>query len=191
VPAFLGGEMIRTSLAARNDSDGRHQVLIAARVGASDNVSDALTNWRDDTHPIARLVVRHATRFTGTGRTPYPLFALQTIAGNQSFEDPRNAPGWARTSHRVGATVFTVDSVTGLWNSWDSRDAPPGRTRRTGHAPLMLTSDAGFTYAGARLSEQAENSVDKRRGHAMGHVDRWPWRSLVLRSLHSGERTKR
>jgi hypothetical protein len=29
----------------------------------------------------------------------------------------------------------------------------------------MLASDAGFTYAGARLSNQAENSVDKRRQH--------------------------
>jgi hypothetical protein len=29
----------------------------------------------------------------------------------------------------------------------------------------MLASDAGFTYAGARLSEQAETSADKRRQH--------------------------
>jgi hypothetical protein len=97
----------------------------------------------------------------------YPLFALQTRAGNQTFKYPRDVPEWAKTSHRVGAigpaTVFTVNTVTGLWNLWDSRETPQGRTRRTVHALLLLASDAGFTYAGARLSEQAENTVDKRR----------------------------
>jgi hypothetical protein len=98
-----------------------------------------------------------------------PLFALQALAGNEIYKDPRSAPEWAKTSHRVGATglaaVFTVNTVTGLWNLWDSRAASQGRTRRTVHALLMLASDAGFTYAGARLSERAETSVDKRREH--------------------------
>jgi hypothetical protein len=101
--------------------------------------------------------------------TIYPLFALQTLAGSQIFKDPRGAPEWAKTSHRVGATglaaVFTVNTVTGLWNLWESRGASQGRTRRTAHALLMLASDAGFTYAGARLSEQAETNLDKRREH--------------------------
>src|SRR6478672_10204202 len=99
----------------------------------------------------------------------FPLFAAQAIAGNEIFKDPHNAPDWAKTTHRVGAaglaTVFTLNTVTGLWNLWDSRSAAQGRTRRTAHALLMLASDAGFTYAGVRLSDQAENSVDKRREH--------------------------
>ena len=61
--------------------------------------------------------------------------------------------------------MFTVNTVTGLWNLWESRGASQDRTRRTAHALLMLASDAGFTYAGARLSEQAEISSDKRREH--------------------------
>lgn len=99
----------------------------------------------------------------------YPLFASETVAGRQIFTDPRNAPTWAKTTHRVAATglalVFTSNTVTGLWNLWESRAAPQGRTRRTLHALLMLASDAGFTYAGARLSEQAETSLEKRREH--------------------------
>lgn len=99
----------------------------------------------------------------------YPLFALETIAGNQLFEDPRNGPAWAKTGHRVGATglglVFGMNTVTGLWNLWDSRDVERGRARRTVHALLMLASDAGFAYAGARLAEQAEQSADKRGEH--------------------------
>lgn len=99
----------------------------------------------------------------------YPLFALQVVAGNQIFSDPRGAPDWAKTTHRVGATglatVFTLNTITGLWNLWDSRSVSQDRTRRTAHTLLMLASDAGFTYAGVRLSNEAENSVDKRREH--------------------------
>ena len=108
----------------------------------------------------------------------YPLFALQAVAGSQIFPDPQNAPGWAKTSHRIGAsglaTVFTLNTVTGLWNLWDSREVPQGRARRTVHALLMLASDAGFTYAGVRLSEQAETSVDKRREHR-----KWAYGSMA------------
>ena len=110
--------------------------------------------------------------------TIYPLFALQAVAGNQIFPDPQNAPAWARNSHRSGASalsgVFTLNTVTGLWNLWDSRSVPQGRARRTAHALLMLASDAGFTYAGVRLSEQAETSVDKRREHRM-----WAYGSMA------------
>jgi hypothetical protein len=99
----------------------------------------------------------------------FPLFAAQALAGNEIFKDPQNAPDWAKTTHRVGATglatVFTLNTVTGLWNLWDSRAATQGRTRRTAHALLMLASDAGFTYAGVRLSDDAENSLAKRREH--------------------------
>ena len=99
----------------------------------------------------------------------YPLFALTTLSGNALYDDPRNGPGWAKNGMRYGATalagVFTSNTVTGLWNLWDSRAVRQGRTRRTLHAVLMLASDAGFTYAGAKLADQAENSVDKRREH--------------------------
>lgn len=98
-----------------------------------------------------------------------PLFTLQAIAGTQLYDKGDSAPDWAKTTHRVGATglatVFGVNTVTGLWNLWDSRSQPKGRARRTVHSLLMLASDAGFTYAGVRLSNQAENSAEKRRQH--------------------------
>ena len=99
----------------------------------------------------------------------YPLFALTAVAGTQLYDDPRNGAPWARNSMRYGATalatVFTSNTVTGLWNLWDSRSVPQGRTPRVLHTLLMIASDAGFSYAGSRLAEQAENSVDKRREH--------------------------
>jgi hypothetical protein len=98
-----------------------------------------------------------------------PLFVFQAAAGNQLYTKGDGAPGWARNGHRVGATavatVFGVNTVTGLWNLWDSRAVEQGRTRRTIHTLLMLASDAGFAYAGIKLSEDAEQSADARRRH--------------------------
>jgi hypothetical protein len=98
-----------------------------------------------------------------------PLFAYQAAAGNELYQKGDGAAGWARNGHRVGATalatVFGANTVTGLWNLWDSRAVEQGRTRRTIHALLMLASDAGFAYAGIKLSEDAEQSADARRRH--------------------------
>ena len=98
-----------------------------------------------------------------------PLFIFQAAAGNELNNKGEGAAGWARNGHRVGATslatVFGVNTVTGLWNLWDSRSVPQGRTRRTIHTLLMLTADAGFAYAGIKLSEDAEESAAARRKH--------------------------
>jgi hypothetical protein len=98
-----------------------------------------------------------------------PLFGFQLAAGWQIWEEHQNAPSWARNGHRIGAAtiagVFTVNTVTGVWNLWDSRAVQEGRVRRYVHATSMLLADAGFTYAGAVLSEQAENDPAKRDLH--------------------------
>jgi hypothetical protein len=98
-----------------------------------------------------------------------PLFGFQYAAGRQIWDNGPSAPSWARNGHRVGAAtlagVFTVNTVTGLWNLWDSRSVSEGRTLRYVHAISMLTADAGFTYAGAKLSEEAERSSAKRLQH--------------------------
>lgn len=98
-----------------------------------------------------------------------PVFAAEYIAGERLFKKSSAAPTWAKTTHRVGATtlagIFTVNTVTGLWNLWDSRTVPNHRALRTTHALMMLTADAAFTYAGAKLSNDAEQSLQKRKLH--------------------------
>jgi len=98
-----------------------------------------------------------------------PLFVFQAAAGNELYQKGSGADSWAKNGHQIGAaslaTVFGVNTVTGLWNLWDSRAVPQGRTRRTIHTLLMLASDAGFAYAGIKLSEDAEESADARRKH--------------------------
>jgi hypothetical protein len=98
-----------------------------------------------------------------------PVFAAQWAAGKRLYDDSREAPTWAKTTHRVGATLlatgFTVNTVTGLWNLWDSRSVPQGRWLRTVHGLSILVADGLFTYAGAKLSDEAEQSAAKRRQH--------------------------
>jgi hypothetical protein len=98
-----------------------------------------------------------------------PVFAAQWAAGKRLFDESKEAPTWAKTTHRVGATAlaagFTVNTVTGLWNLWDSRSQESGRALRIAHGLTILVADAAFTYAGARLSEEAEQSIAKRRQH--------------------------
>jgi hypothetical protein len=98
-----------------------------------------------------------------------PIFAAQWVAGERIYKYGNEAPDWAKTTHRAGATalagIFTVNTVTGLWNLWDSRGVSSGRTLRTIHALSMLTADAGFTYAGVKLSKDAETDFNKRREH--------------------------
>ena len=101
--------------------------------------------------------------------TVIPLFAVQYAAGTQLFNKGSDAPDWAKTTHRVGATalagVFTVNTVTGLWNLWDTRSVSDKRALRYAHSLMMLAADAGFTYAGAKLANEAETSLSKRREH--------------------------
>ena len=98
-----------------------------------------------------------------------PVFAAQWLAGRQLLEKSRAAPTWAKTTHRVGATMlagmFTVNTVTGLWNWWDSRAVPQNRVLRTVHAFSMLACDAAFSYTGAKLSNEAETSSSARNLH--------------------------
>ncbi|MEK7400880.1 MAG: hypothetical protein AABZ80_00805 [Gemmatimonadota bacterium] len=98
-----------------------------------------------------------------------PVFAFQWTAGQQVWEKGTAAPAWARTGHRIGAgtvaTIFTVNTVTGLLNLWDSRSAPQGRKQRYFHAISMMVANTGFTWAGAVLSEQAETDFSKRTLH--------------------------
>src|SRR5256885_10811920 len=111
-----------------------------------------------------RLTIHRALSYT-----VIPLFGFQAVAGNQIWVAGPSAPAWARTGHRYGAAtiagVFTVNTITGVWNLWDSRHVSPGRALRLIHGTSMLVADAGFTWAGARLSEQAERDLSKRRLH--------------------------
>jgi hypothetical protein len=104
--------------------------------------------------------------------TMIPLFVVQSVAGNQLFQADKSGaerPGWAKTTHSAGAAglgaLFTLNTVTGLWNLYESRSNEVGRTKRLLHSALLLASDAGFTYTGITLASDAKRSETSRVDH--------------------------
>jgi hypothetical protein len=83
--------------------------------------------------------------------------------------------------------LFTVNTITGVWNLWDSRNDPAGRTRRYLHAVAMLASDAGFVWAGAvgGSARRSRSDADTHRAIALtsigvstaGTVMMWFWKN--------------
>ena len=153
-------------------------VLCATLGGSTPTLSLDTTLARVDTPPprrrpkiveVSDWYSRRLTIHRYVAYSTIPVFALQWAAGDRLYKHQADAPQWAKTTHRAGATalagMFTVNTVTGLWNWWDSRSVPQGRALRTLHAFSMLAADAAFTYAGVKLSNEAETSFDKRRLH--------------------------
>lgn len=101
--------------------------------------------------------------------TTIPLFAAQTVAGHQLYQSGGSAPQWAKTLHVAGAgglgALFGINTVTGVWNLWETRASDAGRGRRLLHGGLMLAADAGFAYTGIRLGPEATQSGESRRAH--------------------------
>jgi hypothetical protein len=96
-----------------------------------------------------------------------PLFAAEYALGDRLL-DGGDVSSWVKPTH-VGVAVatgalFTTNTVTGLWNLYDARHDPAGRTRRYLHAATMLAADAGFVYTGT-IAERATRSLDGRRDH--------------------------
>lgn len=79
-----------------------------------------------------------------------PLFGAQAWLGFKL--DEGDASESVRATHAALATtmvgLFGVNTVTGVWNAWEGRANPAGRTRRLLHSVLMLASDAGFVATG-------------------------------------------
>jgi hypothetical protein len=98
--------------------------------------------------------------------TMLPLVASEWYLGNRLLNGG-DVPSWTKSTHVGVATaigvLFTVNTVTGAWNAWDSRHDPSGRTRRYLHTGLMLAADAGFAWAGLVADEAGHGGDDARR----------------------------
>jgi len=81
-----------------------------------------------------------------------PLFVAEYSLGENLMNDASPA-GWMKPAHGVVAggvaVLFGVNTITGVWNLWESRSDPAGRTRRIVHSVMMLAADAGFAATGA------------------------------------------
>ena len=159
------------------DSLVSHAVAPASVMFASTLLGERMAN-EDTVHKRRRAVVMSDAAILRlrihryASYTVIPLFALQAIAGNQLLQADNGGverPGWAKSTHSFGAaaigTVFAVNTITGVWSLYDQRANTDGRTRRWVHSILMLASDAGFTYTGITLANDAKRSSSSRDQH--------------------------
>ncbi len=92
--------------------------------------------------------------------TMLPLFATQFYLGDRLLDG--RASGSEKDAHVAVATaigaLFTINTVTGVWNLWDSRKDPQGRRKRLVHSALMIGSEAGFALAASVDDKSRSNT---------------------------------
>jgi hypothetical protein len=86
-----------------------------------------------------------------------PVFGTEYWLG-QKLISGGEREDWVKPTHAAVAGVlgglFTINTVTGLWNLYDSRNDTEQRTLVWSHSALMLAADAGFV-ATALLAQDA------------------------------------
>lgn len=92
-----------------------------------------------------------------------PLVATEFALGTSIYNDP-NARGSARRAAHIavgtGITgLFALNTVTGVWNLWESRHDASHRALRWTHGILMLGADAGFAASFATAPGRSRNGI--------------------------------
>jgi len=94
-----------------------------------------------------------------------PLFVTQFALGDSLYTEPTDSK---RTAHAIVGSgigvLFGLNTVTGVWNMWEGRKDPAGRTRRLVHGIMMLGADAGFV-ATAMLAPNSDGTGGDRSTH--------------------------
>ena len=100
-----------------------------------------------------------------------PLFVGQYLAGEKLADGEGGSTAKSVHGALAGgiAALFAVNTVTGVWNLWEARQDPNGKTRRLIHGLLMLGADAGFTAAGMMAPDDNEDS-DAHRNVAVASM---------------------
>ena len=155
-----------------------------SRIGSNDSTPSwnvTLSATPADTQPRRRHAVEYSEWYSRRltihrigSYTMLPLFGAEYVLGNQLLHGNQGSgmkPAHVAVATGIGA-LFTVNTATGVWNLWDSRSDPAGRTRRTVHAIALLASDAGFVWTGA-IGDGAKRSDANARRHrnvALGSI---------------------
>lgn len=96
-----------------------------------------------------------------------PLFVGQYVAGQKLYdgEGGESAKSWHGALAGGVAALFAVNTATGVWNLWEARGDPNGRSRRLIHGLLMLGADAGFVATGLMAPDDDEEGGGDRSAH--------------------------
>jgi len=91
-----------------------------------------------------------------------PLLGTELVLGQKLYNDPSSLTSNLRGVHAaVGASLigfFGVQSVTGMWNLVESRQAP-GHTKRLVHGIMMLAAEGGMVAAAATAPGHGRNDL--------------------------------
>ena len=146
-----------------------------------------------DTQPRRRRSVvyseAYGTRLTIHRYGSYamlPIFGAEYLVGSRLlqqkddvFSGRRNSPidPSLRHTHRLVAlslaSLFVVNTTTGLWNLYDARNDPAGKGIRTAHALTMLAAEAGFVLGaelGSRATQNGPANARQHRNVALGSM---------------------
>jgi hypothetical protein len=108
-----------------------------------------------------------------------PLFATEVALGQSVYNDPNARNSASRNAHIVVGTaitgLFAVNTVTGVWNMWESRNDPAHHKLKLIHGILMLGADAGFvaTFAtgpGGRETATLDSEKQTHRAIALTSI---------------------
>jgi len=133
--------------------------------GAGKDAANAMADSTQRRHAVeySEWYYRRLTIHKVASFTTIPLFAAEYVLGDKLYNG--TATSSTKSAHQAVAAgigvLFGVNTVTGLWNLWDSRHESEGRARRTTHALLMLAADAGFVATAALAPEGEENSFEE------------------------------
>ena len=98
-----------------------------------------------------------------------PLFVAQYLVGQELYDG--GASESVRSAHSAlaagTAALFAVNTVTGVWNLWEGRHDPNGRTRRWVHGLMMLWPDAGFVATAALAPDDDEGGGNRSTHRAV------------------------
>jgi len=126
-----------------------------------------------DAYLLRRKIHKYASFAT------IPLFVAEAVVGQKLYNgDGSESLRGVHSGLAAGvAVLFGANSVTGVWNLWEARKDPNGRTKRLIHGLLMLSADAGFVATGALAPGEEED------GHARNTSGRSTHRTVAFVSM--------
>jgi hypothetical protein len=110
-----------------------------------------------------------------------PLFATQVVLGQKLYNgDTSDSVRSAHNAVAVGTGVlFSVNTITGVWNMVEGRKDPNRKTAVKVHGILMLLADAGFAATGF----MAPNTEYEGGFESTSGVSRSTHRAVALSSM--------
>ncbi|HEV8495633.1 MAG TPA: hypothetical protein VGQ56_02140 [Gemmatimonadaceae bacterium] len=101
-----------------------------------------------------------------------PLFGGEYWLGNKLISRDEIPASWMKPMHSMVAgalgVLFTVNTITGVWNLYESRESTDDRALVWTHSALMLAADAGFAITGALAGDAHHlgRAADRHRNAA-------------------------